>query len=296
MGRKGLGRGLSALLGEAKEAIIMHKSKNAEKPVASKEKEKDYIIQEIFTHHLVPGKFQPRQNFDDASLKDLSTSIKANGIIQPILVRQIAPEKYEIIAGERRWRASQLASFTHVPVIVRSLNDQEALETALIENIQRQDLSLIEEAEGYERLINEFNHTQEHIAKQVGKSRSHIANMLRILTLPGEIKSMVNNGTLSMGHARTLIGIDNNIDIANEIIEKGLNVRKTEKMIRAINRHKTATNSSSTNDEDLQSIESSLVNSLGMKVKIETSNNGGVVSINYHNLEQLDLIIQKLSS
>jgi ParB family chromosome partitioning protein len=298
MSKKGLGKGLSALMGGDMGDLLV-RNETRKEIVSAQDKEDFDNVTYIPIDMLVVGKYQPRRKFNEEALNELSSSISKNGILQPILVRRLPNSNLEIIAGERRWRAAKIANIEIIPVIIKNIDDKEALEIALIENIQRQDLTIIEEAEGYDRLLQEFSYTQDDLAKKVGKSRSHVANLLRLLTLPSEIKLMINSGSLSMGHARTLIGIDNNIDIANQIVEKGLNVRKTEKMIKAINNYgKTKNNSSGTlneRDEDLVAIESSLSNSLGLRVKIEDVDKGGVVSLYFENLEQLDRIIQRLS-
>jgi ParB family chromosome partitioning protein len=287
---RGLGKGLSALISESNVEVSTN-----EDTVYSKERTT------LPLNLLVPGKFQPRRNFSNEALHELSESIKKNGVVLPIVVRRLEEDnKYQIIAGERRWRASKLAGLEEVPVIVRDLNDNEALEFALIENIQRQDLSPLEEAEGYERLMQEFNYTQEQLATSLGKSRSHVTNLLRLLSLPNEIKKLLDEGQLSMGHARALINVENNIELAYQVVENGMSVRDLEKLAangKASSKKKV--NYSSVNaqakDQDIINLEESITKTLGMKVKIEETEDGGRVVIFFHNLEQLDTIIQKLN-
>jgi ParB family chromosome partitioning protein len=288
---KSLGRGLSALIGgndleEDEDSVVMG--------IAHQR------VIEVAIEDIMPGNFQPRKFFLEESLKDLAESIKINGVILPLIAREIGRTgKYQIIAGERRWRASKLAGNKTVPVLLKNLEDKVAIETALIENIQRQDLTVIEEAEGYARLIEEFSYTQEQLSQRLGKSRSHIANMLRILSLPAELKDMVNAGKLSMGHARALVSVDNNIEMAKDIVSRGLNVRDTEKMIKklskSIDKKNNIINESEQND-DTRSIELYLSQSLAMQVKLyDTGEGGGVMNISFHTLEQLNILIEKLS-
>jgi len=218
--RTGLGRGLSALMGEAASALELQ----------------DTNIQSEHNHlpleNLVAGLYQPRKFFYEEDLQELSASIQKRGVLQPIIVRPLGQNKYQIIAGERRWRASKMAGLSTIPAIVKELTDKEALEFAIVENVQRQDLNPLEEAEGYQRLIEEFSYTQDVLAKSMGKSRSHITNLLRLLTLPDEIKDYIYDGSLSMGHARSLINVENNIELAKKIISEGLNVRQAEQLLR----------------------------------------------------------------
>jgi ParB family transcriptional regulator, chromosome partitioning protein len=288
---RGLGRGLSALLDDD---VMVHPTSNT-----SREDHKSYITVPI--NKAYPCPLQPRKIFNIEKLEELASSIKKNGIIQPIIVREVEGD-YQIIAGERRWRASKIAGLEEVPIIINNLNDRDVLEVALIENIQRQDLTVIEEAEGLQKLIEEFNYTQELLATALGKSRSHITNILRLLTLPNEIKQMINNGSLSMGHARTLVGVDNNIAIAETIISKGLSVRNTEDLVRNLNNKRNnsitankKTKYSDNHNDDLAVIENSITESLGLKAKIINSGNRGKMELYFDNLSQLDLILQKLS-
>ena len=287
-----LGKGLKALIGEENLTLTSPNNKG----------QIDLPNNEIEISRLKAGEYQPRKEFDENSLIELAESIKRNGVILPLIVREITGSKnYQIIAGERRFRASKIAGLKTIPVIVKKLSDTEALETALIENIQREDLTIIEEAEGYQRLIEDFKYTQEDLSKRVGKSRSHVANLLRILSLPEDVKKHVNSGSISMGHARALIGSQNSSEIAKEIIDKGLNVRKTEELLRELNGKIKSSKSNSykssisnDRDEDLVMLESTLSENLGLKVTIEDSRNGGFVKIEFNNLEQLDEIIKRL--
>ncbi|WOI12439.1 ParB/RepB/Spo0J family partition protein [Thalassospira lucentensis] len=277
--KRGLGRGLSALLGEEDEdvgAVVAGGNENAAHPGPGG------TTQLIAITDLKPSPFQPRSNFDDEAIDDLAASIRQKGIIQPILVRASSTGEttYEIIAGERRWRAAQRAQLHEVPVLVRDFDDRETAEIALIENLQRQDLSPLEESEGYSRLMSDFSHTQEALAQALGKSRSHIANSLRLLTLPAPIKQMLSDRVLSPGHARALLGADNAVELATHIVRKGLNVRQTEKLVKT-DGGKTARQkkSSSTRgiekDPDTVALERDLSNMLGLAVNIDFDGAGG---------------------
>jgi len=297
--KRGLGRGLSALLGEEDEdvgAAVAGGNENAAHPGPGG------TTQLIAITDLKPSPFQPRSNFDDEAIDDLAASIRQKGIIQPILVRASSTGEttYEIIAGERRWRAAQRAQLHEVPVLVRDFDDRETAEIALIENLQRQDLSPLEESEGYSRLMSDFSHTQEALAQALGKSRSHIANSLRLLTLPAPIKQMLSDRVLSPGHARALLGADNAVELATHIVRKGLNVRQTEKLVKT-DGGKTARQkkSSSTRgiekDPDTVALERDLSNMLGLAVNIDFDGAGGKISVRYETLEQLDDILKRLS-
>lgn len=279
MGR-GLGRGLSALLGDGDDG-----------PKA---------LRHIATELLQPGRFQPRRHFDEESLGALAESVRAQGILQPILVRRSPenPNTYEILAGERRWRAAQVAQLHEVPVLVRELGDREASEIALVENIQRQDLNPIEEAQGYRRLTEEFGHTQEALATALGKSRSHIANTLRLLNLPEEIQTMIADGRLTAGHARTLVTAQDPLAIAREIIARGLSVRQTEAHVREQDRSRggkaSGRRSEQHKDPNVAALEQELTQNLGLKVAIRADREGGSLSIRYRTLDQLDAVLAKL--
>lgn len=279
MGR-GLGRGLSALLADGDDA-----PKN---------------LRHIATELLHPGRFQPRRHFDEESLDALAESVRAQGILQPILVRRNPedPNTYEILAGERRWRAAQAAQLHEVPVLVRELGDREASEIALVENIQRQDLNPIEEAQGFRRLIEEFGHTQDALATALGKSRSHIANTLRLLTLPDEIQTMIADGRLTAGHARALITAHDPLEIAHEIIALGLSVRQTEGYVRDQDSSRGGKpggkKSSQHKDPNVTALEQELTQILGLKVTLHADKEGGALSIRYRTLDQLDTVLVKL--
>jgi ParB family transcriptional regulator, chromosome partitioning protein len=285
--KRSLGRGLSALLGE--EAL-------SEKESAPQKGTRSVAIDQIH-----PGRLQPRQNFDDDAMKSLVDSVIAQGILQPLLVRP-HPEfagAFEILAGERRWRAAQKARLHEVPVVVREIGDREALEIALVENVQRSDLNPIEEAQGYKRLIDEFAHTQEELAKALGKSRSHIANLLRLINLPVEVKAMLAAGRLSMGHARAILASDDPLDLARRVVAEDLSVRQTERAAKpeAVEfethphgKHKRKRKA----DANVAALERELSHALGLQVKITFDGKGGHLSIRYKSLDQLDGVLKKL--
>jgi ParB family chromosome partitioning protein len=285
-GRKrppGLGRGLSSLLGEvAQEAPISGVARGG--------------IQMMPVSSIEPHIGQPRRHFDEESLGELAASIQARGLIQPIVVRPHG-HRYQIVAGERRWRAAQKARLHEVPVIVRDFDDAETLEVALLENIQRQDLNAIEEADAYQRLIDEYGHTQEALGKLVHKSRSHVANLLRLRELPEGVKRMVASGELSMGHARALISAPDPEALAREVVERGLSVRDTEKMVRfgKPGRERQGRLEYKGASADIDALERQLGDMLGLKVRITHRPDGGIVALNYSSLDQLDMICQRLS-
>jgi len=282
--RRHLGRGLAALFGDESEDYA-----NLDKVRLSKS---------VPIDHIQPNLHQPRRHFDDESLSDLVASIRQQGVIQPIVVRRVGdtPNAYEIVAGERRWRAAQRARLHEVPVTVKELSDMEALEIALVENIHREDLSPLEEADGYRRLMEEFGHTQEVLAKALGKSRSHIANMTRLLTLPDEVKRMIEDGSLSAGHARALIGAADPVALAKLVVRKGLNVRQTEKLAQADKPVAApARRAPAAKDPNTAALENDLSTLLGMSVEIKQKRDGGTLSIRYENLEQLDDVLQRLT-
>jgi len=282
--RRHLGRGLAALFGDESEDYA-----NLDKVRLSKS---------VPIDHIQPNPHQPRRHFDDESLSDLVASIRQQGVIQPIVVRRIGdtPNAYEIVAGERRWRAAQRARLHDVPVTVKELSDMEALEIALVENIHREDLSPLEEADGYRRLMEEFGHTQEVLAKALGKSRSHIANMTRLLTLPDEVKRMIEDRSLSAGHARALIGSADPVALAKLVVRKGLNVRQTEKLAQADKPVAApARRTPAAKDPNTAALENDLSTLLGMSVEIKQKRDGGTLSIRYENLEQLDDVLQRLT-
>ena len=284
--KRGLGRGLSSLLGEVAR----------EQPIAG-EAPRASGIQMMSITSLAPNLAQPRRHFDDASLDELAQSLKQRGLIQPIVVRPGDAGYYQIVAGERRWRAAQRAQLHEVPVIVRHFNDAETFEVAIIENIQRQELNAIEEAFAYQRLATDFGHKQEEIARLVGKSRSHVANMLRLLDLPESVRDAVVNGKLSMGHARALIGADDPASLAEEVIRRGLSVRETEELARGGKARKPAETRlpAAGGNADIAMLERQLRDQLGLKVGIAHGTKGGAVTINYATLDQLDMLCQRLS-
>lgn len=292
MSKQALGKGLSALIDDGEDDVSP----------ASADKNSQ---QQLSIKALQPGIFQPRGYFDEGSLLELSESIKKNGILQPIVVRSINDSNsYEIIAGERRFRAAKMAGLQTVPVIIKSLDDKQALEIALIENIQRENLTPIEEAEGYKRLQAEFGYTQEQLGGVLGKSRSHIANMLRLLSLPQAVKAMINSGTLSMSHARVLVGAEDPQGLAEKIINEGLNVRETEKFAsgsgyagggangaKVVNKKGA---SAVEKDPDLLALEQSISARIGIKVTIDDSPQGGRVTLYFNNLSELDKILHSI--
>jgi len=282
-----LGRGLSALLGDDAEEFG---GGDAARPAL-----------EVPIENLTPNPYQPRRHFDEEALADLVDSMKAHGVLQPLLVRRKpgAPERYEIIAGERRWRAAQKARLHNVPVVVRDFTDRDALEVAIIENIQRQDLTPIEEARGYKRLMDEFSHTQEELGEAVGKSRSHVANLLRLLQLPNSVQLLLNTGKISMGHARALITAEDPEALAREIVNRNLTVRQAEAFAAGHGRTARGTAKPSRpateKDADTLALERDMTEQLGMAVTVNHGGGeGGEFRIRYKTLEQLDEICQRL--
>jgi ParB family chromosome partitioning protein len=279
--RHGLGRGLSALIGD--EAPPAARAEAARNP------------RTVPTAFLRPNRFQPRKTFAPEELQDLANSVREKGVLQPILVRPVAGEAnaFEIVAGERRWRAAQLAKLHDVPVVVREMGDSEALEIAIIENVQRADLNAVEEAAAYHELMDRFAYTQDRLAQEMGKSRSHIANTLRLLKLPETVKAMIRDGKLSAGHARTLIGAADAEARAHDIIRGALNVRQAEQ------RSKTKSGRTTpppVKDADTRALEESVSNRLGLKVQIlHKGEAGGEVRIAYRSLEQLDDLVRRLN-
>ncbi len=286
--RPGLGRGLNALLGDFAR----------DEAETATEGQSATGVRMIPVSSIAPHPDQPRRHFDEAALAELAASIAERGVIQPIIVRPHGHD-YQIVAGERRWRAAQRARLHEVPVVVRDYTDSDTLQIALLENIQRQDLNAIEEAEAYHRLADEFGHTQEALARIVHKSRSHIANLLRLLDLPQEIQALVVDGKLSMGHARALIGAPDPAALAREVIEKGLSVRQTEKLASAA---KPAAGRSSAGGKgrqeanaDIAALERQLSDLLGLNVRISHGERGGSITLDYSTLDQLDMVCQRLS-
>lgn len=284
--RKSLGRGLGALLGDAEFNIDEALNDTPTQPVQAPDDRVDVNL-------LFPSPFQPRKDFDEEALNALVESVKEKGVLQPLLVRK-KNGRFEIIAGERRWRASKLAGLQTVPVIVKDMDDKEVLEVALVENLLRENLSAIEEAEGFQRLINEFSHTQEALAQIVGKSRSHVANTLRLLNLPDSVKDLVREGTLSAGHARALVGLDNAETLAKQIVAKDLNVRQVEELV-AKQKNPEVKEPKKAKDEDIVEIEKDLNKNLGLRIKISPSKQGGgKVVLQYASAAELDMIIDIL--
>ena len=272
--KKGLGRGLSSLLGDTSKKIDVNK---------------------VSIKDLTRNKFQPRKYFDKENLLELTNSIKEQGIIQPIVVRPNKSQdgKYEIIAGERRWLASQNAGLHEVPVVILNVDDVKSLEFAIVENVQRQDLNPIEEARGYQRLIDDFNYNQEKLSQFIGKSRSYIANSLRLLSLPEEVLLLVEMGNLSAGHARTLIGLNNSPDIAKKILQKKLSVRQSEVLVKQFRDKKFKLISKK--DSNILDLQKDLEEKTGLSVSINNKkNNSGTISFEYRDLDQLDKLINTI--
>ena len=284
--RKSLGRGLGALLGEDNDVNLDFELNNTV--------QSDNFVEIC---KLKAGKYQPRTEFDEEALNALAESIKEKGVLQPLLVRKLE-DSYEIIAGERRWRAARLAGLDKVPVIEKDLNDKEVLEVALVENLLRENLSAIEEAEGFQRLIDEFSHTQEALSQIVGKSRSQIANTLRLLSLPEAIKQFIKEGKLTAGHARALVGLENAETVAEQIINKGLSVRQVEELVAKLkDTHKSEPKTAPAKNEDLAEIEKDLIKKLGLRIKITPSRQGGgKVVMQYASVAELDMILNILES
>ena len=279
--KRGLGRGLDALLGD----------------VSVKEDKDKQHLQTLPIEYLQRGKYQPRQDINPDKLQELADSIKAQGIIQPIVVRKISFEKYEIIAGERRWRAAQVVGLIQVPVVIKDIDDRSAMAMALIENIQREDLNSLEEAEALKRLIDEFEMTHQHIAEAIGKSRTTVTNLLRLIDLHPEVKKLLVNNQLEMGHARALLGVEGikQVALANKVVKEGLTVRATERLVKESQEEPKVT-SVKTIDNDTLRLQNSLTAKIGAKVTIDHKENGsGKVVINYSSLDELDGIIEQFN-
>lgn len=285
MAQKGLGRGLSALFEDGEDT-------------------QGGGSQLVPVSDLSPSPFQPRQIFDPERLEELATSIKSQGVIQPLLVREASEgvkTRYEIVAGERRWRAAQRARLHEVPVIIRPLSNLDAAEVALLENIQREDLSIFEEAEGYRRLIMQFNYTQSEVADRVGKSRAHVANALRLLVMPEALRRMVEDGKLSAGHARALLSVDNPMPLAKQAAAERWSVRELEQAVRKLSNPvsdgpSSGSGAGSDKDPDLREAEEQATADLGLSVQIQGSGTKGQVRVAYASLEQLELILARLSA
>ena len=274
--KKGLGRGLSSLIGETK----VETQKN-QLPISD----------------LIPNKYQPRKIFDERNLEDLTNSIKERGMIQPIIVRKSNEDKlkYEIIAGERRWIAAQRAGLHNVPVVITEADDLKSLEFAIVENVQRHDLNPLEEAQGYRRLIDEFDYDQEKVSKFIGKSRSHITNSLRLLTLPEEVIKLIETQKITAGHAKILVGVENSHFVANKIIEKKLSVRQSEKFVKIFKTKRDKVKK--LKDPDIKELENSIIDKIGLNVLIRhDKKNKGTITFSYHDIDQLNRIVDVIKS
>ena len=291
--KKRLGRGLGALFGDSKSnlsSVAGSEKKGVEKSGGLPSSG----FASLSVGSLFPSPLQPRRIFDETLLNELAASVKERGVLQPLLVRPGNPEgQYEIIAGERRWRAAQKAQIHEVPVMIQQFTDAEVLEVGLVENLQRSDLSPMEEAEGYQKLVDEFGHTQAALGALVSKSRAHVANMMRLLALPVSIKSLIDDGSLSVGHARALIGVDDCLSFANFIVSKGLSVRAVERLVGS-KKHSKKTSKDFGAEADIQALTSRLESFLGLKVKITFNKRGGNVSLSYSDLDQLDHLVNRL--
>ena len=269
--KKGLGRGLSSLIGETKT-----------EPQSSN----------IPLNNIVPNKYQPRKNFDDEMLEDLTNSIKERGVIQPIIVRKsnLESSKFEIIAGERRWLAASKAGLHEIPVVVTDADDLKSLEFAIVENVQRHDLSPLEEAQGYKRLIDEFSYDQEKVSKFIGKSRSYITNSLRLLNLPIDVLNLIDEKKITSGHAKILVGLDNALFVANKIVEKKLSVRQAENFVKLFK--KKTKNIKLSKDVNIKNLENLISEKIGLSVSIKNNKkNKGTITFSYHDLDQLNKIV-----
>ena len=274
--KKGLGRGLSSLIGDVKTTNVNNK---------------------LSLSDIIRNRYQPRKNFDKEHLEELSNSIKERGVVQPIIVRKSnqTSGKYEIIAGERRWLASQNAGLHEIPAVIIEADDLKSLEFAIVENVQRHDLNSIEEAQGYQRLMNEFGYDQEKVAKFIGKSRAHVANCIRLLSLPNDVIKLIETDQLSQGHAKILVGLENAYLFAKKIIQKKLSVRQSENLVRLFKSPKKSKNN--TNSSNLRDLEDILETKLGIKVLIRNKkNNSGSIVFNYRDLDQLNRLIEIIKS
>ena len=281
-----LGRGLAALIGDAT-------------PIEGLQNTSQTGLRRLPVDFIIANKWNPRHTFDPSLLEDLANSIREKGVMQPLLVRPSGsdPDIYELIAGERRWRAAQMAGLNEVPVIVRDVDDREAVELAIIENVQRTDLSPLEEAMGYEQLLGQFQYSQSDLAQVIGKSRSHVANTLRLLKLPDSVKDLISSGELTAGHARTLITADDPAAMARKIIAGGLTVRQAEEIAQKGGggaKSKSGAKSTTVKDADTLALERQLSDNLGLKVTLIHAEKGGRVEISYKTLEQLDAVCQRL--
>ena len=293
--KRGLGRGLNALFDDEETPSFAAPAA----AVQAAPEDPGAPRKNLSVASLRPGKFQPRRSFDDATLKELADSIGAHGVLQPLVVRPVGGGQFEIICGERRWRAAQKAQLHDVPVIVRDMDDEQAMQIALIENLQREDLNPLDEAEGYQRLMEEFAHTQEKLAVAVGKSRSHVANMVRLLSLPSSVRSLIRGGKLTAGHARAIITAKDPEALAKDVVARGLSVRETERLA-SIAESRDGTKGRKPKpqkDVDTLGLEREMLQRLGMKVTIDLKGDGksGHLKIDFKDFDQLDKLIQKLS-
>lgn len=287
--RKRLGRGLAALIGEI------------DQPVQPQSKPSVSADRTVPIEHVSRNPRNPRRTFDPTDLEDLSNSIRQHGIVQPVMVRSSGEDRYEIIAGERRWRAAQMAGLVEIPVIMRDVDDRTALEIAIVENVQRADLNALEEAQGYEQLIAQYGYTQNDLGEVIGKSRSHVANSLRLLKLPDEVRTMLAEGALSAGHARAIVSTSDPVRLARKIADEGLSVRDAEKLAQKDADQssrpdglETKSNRSDQKDADTVALERSLSDVLGLKVQLAHKGQGGQLRIDYKSLEQLDELCRLL--
>ena len=294
---RGLGRGLSSLLGDAGVAAGVSQNSGTEAKAAATAPSG---LTELPIEWINSGPWQPRRRFDTESLSELAESIRSKGLVQPVLVRPRAgtANRYELIAGERRWRAAQMAQLHNIPAIIRELSDEEAYELALIENIQRADLSAIEEAEGYRQLIDSFGYTQEQLSQIIGKSRSHIANLMRLLGLPDAVRDMIVDGRLTMGQARPLIGQDDCLALARQIADKGLSARQAEALVAKPRQARAGGTPKPAKSADLEGIEAALKGKLGLNLDIDWNEKSGTgrMTIRFTTLEQMDQVMAKLMS
>ncbi|MCP4205803.1 MAG: ParB/RepB/Spo0J family partition protein [Shimia sp.] len=289
--QRGLGRGLSALMADVTEETTRQDTESASRRA-------DLVVP---IERIEPNPDQPRRDFTPEQLEDLSNSIREKGVIQPLIVRKKSGDRYEIVAGERRWRASQMAQLHELPIIVRDYDDTEVLEIAIIENIQRADLNPVEEAMGYRQLMQKFGHTQEKVSEALGKSRSHIANLMRLLNLPDDVQVMLREGQLSAGHARALVTSDNASDLARKVVKDGLSVRQTEKLAKktvSLVEQNKKSRPKIHKDADTVALEGDLSANLGMKVSVDHVSGGenGKITIDYQSLDQLDELCRILTA
>ncbi|MDR1334052.1 MAG: ParB/RepB/Spo0J family partition protein [Holosporaceae bacterium] len=274
MTEKSLGRGLSAFL-----------DFSTQNPT-----QQDGDLLKIDVNKVHPNPFQPRQTFDEENLNFLAESIKRSGVLQPIIVMKLDDENYQLIAGERRLRASKIAGAAEIPAIVTEMSREDQLEVAIVENIQRENLNPLDEAAAYKRLLDEFNHTQEELSEILGKSRSHITNMLRLLTLPDDVKDMVKSGKLTYGHARALVGTEDAISVAHQVADQSLNVRQTEKLVK-----QRKQSSRSGDDCETINLAEQISSLIGLQSHIKLKGSGGILEINFANFEELDVLIRRLN-